>query len=95
MKIAVLLIAMMATSVAGAQTYVAPHVRQDGTYVQGHMRSAPDRNPYNNYSTQGNVNPYSGSAGTRDAYNVHQDYKPQQYNHYEQPNNGRVTRDRW
>lgn len=49
---------------AMAQTYVAPHIRSDGTYVQGHVRSAPNGTSSDNYSTRGNVNPYTGQAGT-------------------------------
>jgi hypothetical protein len=43
---------------------VDPYTTSNGTYVQGHVRSAPDGNPYNNWSAQGNVNPYTGKAGT-------------------------------
>jgi hypothetical protein len=39
------------------------YYRKDGTYVAPHMRTAPDNNPYNNYSTQGNTNPYTGQRG--------------------------------
>lgn len=49
---------------ATAQTYVAPHVRSDGTFVQGHVRSAPNSTSSDNFSTRGNVNPYTGQAGT-------------------------------
>lgn len=49
--------------------YVNGYYRSDGTYVQPHYRSQADGNPYNNYSTQGNVNPYTGNQGTRDPYN--------------------------
>jgi uncharacterized membrane protein YgcG len=48
--------------------YVRGHTRSDGTYVQPHWRSAPDGNRFNNWSTQGNVNPYTGKSGTRDPY---------------------------
>ena len=51
-----------------ADTSVRGYTRKDGTYVQPHMRSSPDSNPYNNYSTQGNTNPYTGQAGTRNPY---------------------------
>ena len=75
-----------------AQVYVQPYVDNQGNFHQGHMRSAPDSNPYNNYSTRGNVNPYTGQAGTVNpqpggyhapAYNPPpqpQQYMPQQYN---------------
>lgn len=53
-------------SPAVADTFVNGHLRSDGTYVQPHHRSAPDGNFQNNWSTQGNVNPYTGKWGTRD-----------------------------
>jgi hypothetical protein len=44
--------------------FVRPYVRQDGTYVQPHFRTAPDRSISNNYSTYPNINPYTGQQGT-------------------------------
>lgn len=55
--------------VASAQTYVSPHVRSDGTFVQGHVRSAPNSTRTDNYSTSGNINPYTGQVGTLSPYN--------------------------
>ncbi len=46
-------------------TYVRGHTRSDGTYVEGYHRSSPDRTRDNNYSTQGNTNPYTGKQSTR------------------------------
>lgn len=46
-------------------TYVHSYIKKDGTYVQGHMRSTPDGNFNNNWSTKGNVNPYTGEEGTK------------------------------
>ena len=40
---------------------VRGYYRKDGTYVSPHYRSAPDGNPYNNYSFPGNYNPNTGS----------------------------------
>jgi hypothetical protein len=51
-------------SAAMAQVYVNGYTRSNGTQVQGYYRTAPDSNPYNNYSTRGNVNPYTGQQGT-------------------------------
>lgn len=45
--------------------HVNGYVRKDGTYVAPHMRSAPDGNFRNNWSTVGNVNPYTGEPGTK------------------------------
>ncbi len=64
MKFSIALIAtVLAASTAYADQYVNGHYRRDGTYVQGHYRSSPDGNSYNNWSTKGNVNPYTGRAG--------------------------------
>ena len=43
--------------------YVNGYTRGDGTHVQGHYRSAPDSTVNNNFSTEGNVNPYTGKDG--------------------------------
>ncbi|MDB5975189.1 MAG: hypothetical protein JWR07_1949 [Nevskia sp.] len=62
-RILLLLTALLAVS-AFADEYVQGYLRRDGTYVPGYNRTAPDGNPYNNYSTQGNTNPYTGRPGT-------------------------------
>lgn len=49
----------------GSSTSVRGYVRKDGTYVAPHHRSAPDGNFQNNWSTSGNINPYTGVEGTR------------------------------
>lgn len=59
------IVPFVSVSVAYADTYVNGYTRKDGTYVQPHYRSSPDGNPYNNWSTKGNVNPYTGELGTR------------------------------
>ena len=48
-----------------AAVRVRGYYRRNGTYVQPHYRSNPDGNFYNNWSTYPNVNPYTGSIGTR------------------------------
>jgi uncharacterized protein YgiM (DUF1202 family) len=57
------------SSSRSASTNGAVHVRgytkKDGTYVAPHMRSRPDGIFENNWSTKGNVNPYTGQPGTR------------------------------
>lgn len=49
---------------AQADDYVNGYTRSNGTTVQGYYRTSPDGNPGNNYSTQGNYNPYTGHTGT-------------------------------
>jgi hypothetical protein len=55
-------------SPAFAGDYVRGYYRNDGTYVEPHYRSNPDNSRLNNYSTQGNYNPYNGRQGTVDPY---------------------------
>jgi len=48
-----------------ADVYVQGYTRSDGTYVQGHYRSSPNGTTSDNYSTKGNINPYTGEYGTK------------------------------
>jgi|SRR4051812_2173712 len=61
-------------SAASADEFVNGYFRQNGTYVAPHMRSSPDGNPFNNYSTQGNTNPYTGVPGTHNPYSTTPSY---------------------
>lgn len=73
MRLVIAIAILAASSCALAQThYVRPHVTKNGTYVQGHMQTDPDSSKLNNWSTQGNVNPYTGQVGTVNPYNVPQ-----------------------
>jgi hypothetical protein len=42
--------------------YVKPST---GTYVAPHRQTNPDRTQRNNWSSKGNVNPYTGKVGTK------------------------------
>jgi hypothetical protein len=53
-----------ALSFAQSQVWVSGYTRSNGTYVSGHYRTAPDYTVNNNWTTQGNVNPHTGKAGT-------------------------------
>ncbi|WP_078864258.1 hypothetical protein [Streptomyces sp. AcH 505] len=44
---------------------VGGYTTQRGTYVQPYQATNPNRTQYDNYSTRGNVNPYTGQVGTR------------------------------
>lgn len=39
-----------------------------GTYVQPHYRSSPNRSTFDNWSTRGNINPYTGKYGTKSPF---------------------------
>lgn len=49
----------------GGSVFVRGHIRTNGAYVAPHYRSAPDEDFWNNWSTSGNLNPYTGEAGKR------------------------------
>lgn len=53
------------TSFSFADTYVNGYYKKDGTYVAPHYRSSPNGSTYDNYSTRGNTNPYTGKRGTK------------------------------
>lgn len=74
MKIYALMLLTITSTTAMSDQHVGGYMKRNGTYVAPHYQTAPDRNPYNNYSTQGNTNPYTGQAGTRDPVHVQQQY---------------------
>ena len=46
-------------------TFVDSYTRNDGTFVQSHYKSMPNDTNWDNYSTKGNTNPFTGSTGHR------------------------------
>jgi hypothetical protein len=66
MKISVLAaILCVFTGSATAQVSVSGYTKKDGTYVAPHYRSGPNDTRNDNYSTRGNINPYTGKEGTK------------------------------
>lgn len=61
--LAALIIIGMVLPALARDVFVRGYFRRNGTYVQPHRRTVPDRNPYNNYTTRGNTNPYTGKKG--------------------------------
>lgn len=60
-----ILFALTSYTTAFADTYVNGYYRKDGTYVKPHYRSSPNNTKTDNWSTKGNVNPYTGKVGTK------------------------------
>lgn len=52
----------------GGSHGVGGYTRKDGTYVAPHRQTNPDSSKMNNWSTKGNVNPYTGKEGTKPPY---------------------------
>lgn len=71
MKIAlavVLSVVIAAPALAAGSKSVRPYVKKDGTFVQGHMRSAPNSTRYDNYNARNSIygtNPYTGQKGSQ------------------------------
>ena len=64
----VLLICLICVNISFAQTnsrhvHVNGYYRSNGTYVQPYFRTAPNSTNRDNFSTTGNVNPYTGKPG--------------------------------
>ncbi len=71
MRLLIMLAILGISLLARADEYVDGYVRKDGTYVAPHHRSSPNSTNRDNYSTEKNQNPYTGSSGSRA-----QDYSP-------------------
>ena len=42
-----------------------------GTYIQPYYRTSPNRSKWDNYSTKGNYNPFTGKKGYTSPYKVY------------------------
>lgn len=67
--IAPVLLAVLASTAAAQQAVPKKgYVTKQGVYVPPSYTTAPNDTKLDNYSTKGNVNPYTGKAGTVDPY---------------------------
>jgi len=67
----ILLASFFATATGGhafadGSHHVRSYVTKRGTYVAPHRQTNPDHSKLNNWSSKGNVNPYTGKPGTKD-----------------------------
>ena len=60
--ITLVIFSLMASSAIAGN--VKGYIRKDGTYVAPHQRSTPNSTKLDNYSWEGNYNPYTGKKGT-------------------------------
>lgn len=67
MKTAIVFIAFAAmfAGTSSAQVYVNPYIDKNGEAHPGHFRTKPNSTDLDNYSTKGNINPYTGQEGTK------------------------------
>ena len=81
-----ILLAFLPSLIFASDVYVNGYTRKDGTYVQGHYRSAPNNTVSDNFSTYGNVNPYTGKPGTVRVYDGQiNTYAPSEYREESRP----------
>lgn len=66
MKRILAVVLLISTASAFAQVHVRGYTKKDGTYVAPHERTAPNHTNLDNYSTRGNINPYTGKEGTKE-----------------------------
>ena len=60
-----LTLTLMASESFARSVRVGGYTKRDGAYVAPHQRTAPDGSKMNNWSTKGNINPYTGKQGTK------------------------------
>lgn len=60
------------TALAQGSHYRSGYVKKNGTYVAPSRATNPNDSKADNYSSKGNVNPYSGKPGTVDPYKPEQ-----------------------
>lgn len=64
--VSVLFMASLVVSSANAKTAkVKGYTKKNGAYVAPYFKTTPDKSKYNNYSSKGNSNPYTGKKGTK------------------------------
>ncbi len=75
MKFIFAILALSISTAALADTHVKGYTKSDGTYVEPYTKSSPNSTTYDNYSTKGNTNPYTGQQGTQNPESSNQ-YQP-------------------
>ena len=76
--LALLMVVGLITPIASAQQRVRGYMRSNGTYVQPYYKTRANSTRFDNYSTKGNYNPYSGRRGYKNPYGS-------SFNSYSQP----------
>lgn len=53
-----------------AASRVGGYMKRNGTYVQPHFKTPSNTSKFDNYSTKGNVNPFTGKKGSVNPYKI-------------------------
>ena len=81
-KVLAVLSLTLALNLEAGSTYVKGYTKKNGTVVMPHYRSSPDKTKSNNWSTKGNINPYTGKMGTKSPYNNYETNTSYPYESY-------------
>lgn len=85
----IFLIAILFSFTTFADSHVRGYYRSNGTYVQPHYRSSANGTKSDNWSTRGNVNPYTGTVGTRNVYDSGSSYGSKSNSYYNSYGSGK------
>ncbi len=75
MILSCLFIVLSISNLYAGSSYTKSYIKSNGSYVQGHYKSMPNRTRADNYTTRGNINPYTGSIGTKSSYKPYNPYR--------------------
>ena len=68
LNLACFLIVTSFLPVFASHTRVNGYYKSNGTYVNGYNRTSPNSTKLDNFSTKGNLNPYTSKTGTVNPY---------------------------
>ena len=92
MKLLIITASLATCATVSAQIYVKPYIDRNGTVHEGHYRSSPNQNRYDNLNSETNVyNPYTGKKGNqRDEFSSEPEYNKRNdgYNRQSKPSSG-------
>lgn len=61
---------LISVSSVEATQRVKGYTTKKGTYVAPHYKSSPNKTKFDNFSTKGNYNPYTGKKGTVNPFKI-------------------------
>lgn len=62
------LFSLSKSSSAEASSGVKSFFKKNGTFVQPHFRSSPNKSKLDNFSSKGNINPFNGKKGYKKGF---------------------------
>lgn len=72
----VMIFGVIGFSHAKPYQYIRPYVKSNGKIVNGYLKTYQNNTKFDNFSTKGNINPFTGKKGTVNPYRVPSVYKP-------------------